>query len=239
MLRFERPPGRRTGRPPLRASRTRRLRLAFGAVSFELLADEAAYARLADWEPRFRLAHDDPRARAHALCAVTVGAHGLGGDGHASGSLRFSRDERGRVAIAGVGVAAVIERTAPGRYAVSARIAEHPASALALMRGVSAAIVHEEGGVVLHAAAVELGGRALLFVGPSGAGKSTAVSLTDGGRCFAFDHVAVMPGEDADGPAYAWGLPGGTAAAAPLARGVVYPLAAVLRVRRRAGQVQP
>ena len=66
MLRFERPPARRSV-TPVRASRTRRLRLAFGAVSFELLADEGAYTRLVDWEPRFRVDHDDPRAGAHAL----------------------------------------------------------------------------------------------------------------------------------------------------------------------------
>jgi hypothetical protein len=213
--------------------------LAFGAISFELLADEAAHARLAGWEPRFSMPHDDPRARAHALCAVTIDPS-LASRPGLLGPLRFTRDDGGRIAIDSDAIAAVVERTAPARYAVSARIADTEHGPLALMRGVSAAIVQEEGGAVLHAAAAELDGRAWLYVGPSGAGKSTAVCLTEGGRCFAFDHVAIMPAADG---ATAWGLPGGRPAAAPLAASVVYPIAALLRVRRRpclaAPQLEP
>jgi hypothetical protein len=90
--------------------------------------------------------------------------------------------------------------------------------------------------LMLHSAAVELDGQAVLFLGPSGAGKSTAVQLTDGARGFAFDHVALVPG--AGGP-LVWGLPGGTPARIPLASAVAYPLGAAFRVRKAASSAQP
>ena len=124
---------------------------------------------------------------------------------------------------------AELERVAPKRYAVTARIDPTAAGMLALLRGVASGIVHSEGGLVLHAAAAEVDGRAVLFVGPSGAGKSTALALSDGARCFAFDNVAIVPNSDG---VVAWGLPGGKSEPlAPLAPDVVYPLAAVMRVR--------
>jgi len=115
----------------------------------------------------------------------------------------------------------------PERYRARARIAEHGAGALAL--GLAAAINERQGGLQLHAAAIELDGRAVLFVGPSGAGKSTAVLLARGAPVFAYDRVAVSC---QNGAFCAWSLPGGLRVAVPRSARRGLPLGAVFRIRQ-------
>lgn len=59
--------------------------------------------------------------------------------------------------------------------------------------GVLGMLLHQRGMVVLHASAIALGGRAILFTGASGAGKSTlTAALGKRGYCqFADDHCAL------------------------------------------------
>src|SRR5690349_2517060 len=70
LLPHERNAARRSGGHSSRGSQTRRERLAFGGVSFELLASDAAQLALQACEPRFSLPFTDSRVVAHALCAV-------------------------------------------------------------------------------------------------------------------------------------------------------------------------
>jgi hypothetical protein len=124
---------------------------------------------------------------------------------------------------------AELQAIGAGRYLARARLAASAQALEGVLRGIAAALVELEGGLVLHASGLELDGRAVLFVGPSGAGKSTATRLTEAGRCFAYDNVAVFA--HGGGPV-AWGLPGGTAPDAPRSRRAHLPLSQLLRIRR-------
>jgi hypothetical protein len=230
--------GRERGAAPRQtAARTQCQHLVFGGVAFELLADEAGKRRSVPPDSvGFCIPGFDPRAVADVVCAVRSDASlPLRSDIPVpSNAVHFegSQSDGGPLVLRSSTLHAELEPVSPRRYAVTARVAPGSEGMLALLRGVSAAIVHREGGLVLHTAAVELDGQAVLFVGPSGAGKSTAVRLTQSGRCFAYDHAAVVPGPSGW---LAWGLPGGSAVDAPLADGIVYPVAAVLRVQKAEG----
>lgn len=90
----------------------------------------------------------------------------------------------------------------------------------------------ERGGMVLHASAVELGGRAHLFPGPSGAGKSTLARKlsSEGGRVLADELVVLLPGE---GGVTVHGTPFWLGSRAPA------PLAAIWRLERGPLSVRP
>lgn len=218
----------RTGSRQRTARRTWCERVSFGGVVFELLGSDALAHDLAGAEQRFWQRGADPRAIADVACAVRVEA----GEAFAAAdnAIRGAIDPgTGRGVVHARSLHAEIAAVGARHYAVDARIGREPEALVGLLRALTAAIVQREGGLMLHCAAIELDGEALLLVGPSGAGKSTAARLADGARCFAYDHVALVPSA---GRWLAWGLPGGTPAGAPLARGIVYPVAAVLRVRK-------
>jgi hypothetical protein len=146
----------------------------------------------------------------------------------------------------------LLRQVGPRRYACAARIADGSGALTSLLNMVVAAIVQAEGGVVLHAAGIELDGRAVLFLGPSGAGKSTAATLTHGATMFAHDHVAVVvkpvagerehaverEGAVESALAWAYGLPGGSPARMAQTSHAVLPLAGVFRVFQPAPHAQ-
>jgi hypothetical protein len=210
----------------------------FGGIAFELLGDFPGDAPVL---PPECMKHSrpglDPRARASVVCALHRDASlqdPRTGPSSLGNTVRFDASERsaGSLGLRATGMRAELEPVGPGHYAVTARVAPKDDGMLALLRAVSAAVVQREGGLVLHAAGAEIDGRALLFVGPSGAGKSTALRQTERARCFAYDHVALLPGANGW---LAWGLPGGTTARAPEAREIAFPLAAIARVRKASG----
>lgn len=213
-------------------------RVTFGGLAFELLGSGPLQHDLDGTDRRFLVPGADPRAMADVVCAVHVKPPAPDSQpAPLSNAIHFCADAAtGVTRVWSRELEAEVSRVAPRRYAVDARIGSRPETLVGLLRSVTGAIVHAEGGLMLHAVGIELDGRAVLFLGPSGAGKSTAAVLADGARCFAHDHVAVVP----SGRGYlVWGLPGGTPAQVPLARDVAYPLAAALRVRKAAASEQP
>jgi hypothetical protein len=132
--------------------------------------------------------------------------------------------------VASVELRAELIQLGPNRYHARARIAPDGAGSLAL--GLAAAIIERHGGLCLHAAAIELDGRAVLFIGPSGAGKSTAVLLARGAPVFAYDRVAVSC---QNGAFHAFGLPAGSRVPGARSAHLALPLGAVFRIRRGEG----
>jgi hypothetical protein len=206
-----------------------RERVTFGGIAFELLGTRAMRHDLEGADLRYLEPGAHRLAVADVLCSIQVGDP-RPEPPERSNAIRLSAGEvPGTARVWARTLEAELTRLGPGRYAASARIDDVPEALVGLLRALTSAVMHGEGGLMLHTAAIELGGRAVLFVGPSGAGKSTAAMLADGARCFAYDHVAlVRRGSEV----LAWGLPGGTPANMPLADGLVYPVAAVLRVQQ-------
>lgn len=136
-----------------------------------------------------------------------------------------------------------------GGWVARAWLAPAPPAASFVLSGLCAMLVHRQGGVLLHAASVVLGGSrpgVLAFVGPSGAGKSTACGLVQGAAMFSLDRLAVLPSRTArlEGAAAAaatpWlshPLPGGTASVGdmPSTAPRWLPLLGILRVVQHRG----
>lgn len=122
-----------------------------------------------------------------------------------------------------------LERLGPRQFRVRARVTEDVGALTSLLSAVAPPLLHALGGTVLHAASVELGGRAIAFVGPSGAGKSTACRHVAGAYSFTLDRLAVAP---ASSGWVACPLPGGKGWEDAVERSghSLMPLAAVLRV---------
>lgn len=68
-----------------------------------------------------------------------------------------------------------------------------------LLGGISSAILHALGGLIVHSSSVHLDGGVIAFVGPSGAGKSTASRQAHGASLFSVDRLALAPLPLADG----------------------------------------
>lgn len=124
-------------------------------------------------------------------------------------------------------VRAELRRLSDGKYAATAFVVPSEAGCSALVTALTAAVVSREGGFVLHAAGVEIDGRAVLFIGPSGAGKTTAANHCHGARWFARDRAVVYPTPLGW---YAAGMAGGSDGGDAWAVGTVFPLGGVFRV---------
>lgn len=212
---------------------TTRDRFAIGAVAFEILSDTPLC-----FEPaveRYRLHPDAHPVVADVICSVAVDPRSFAGVSP-SGEVRVERVEdadpngRSELRLRAPRAQCSLNRVAQQRYACSARIADEPSALTSLLYMVSEAIVQAEGGIVMHAAGVELDGRAVLYVGPSCAGKSTAATLTAGAAMFAYDHVAIVAPADRSADTLAYGLPGGTPARMSQSAHAVLPLAGIFRI---------
>jgi hypothetical protein len=207
---------------------------AFGGVAFELESDRpfALSAGFAAHAVHGVTESDGAPLAAHLRCAVRVDPS-LSTEAFAG--FRITRESE--VAhVAATGLRATLRRSgsrADG-FVAEARIATADAQAAdAVVLGLSAAVIEWRGGLHVHAAALELDGRAVLFVGPSGAGKSTAVVLATGGSALSYDRVSVFA---RGGQHWVWSQPGGTPTASPWSERRALPLSAVLRVRHGRGR---
>lgn len=219
--------------PPIaRAAFAPSERFAFGGVAFELLGDHGrGPLTLPPNVGQFVSRQAMGGMVAHVVCSIREDASLAE---HATGvhQVRWSwtgdygRVETGRSK-------AEVARLQRGRYAVTARVAPGSVGLSALVRSLAAAIARREGGLVLHASAAALDGKALLFVGPSGAGKSTACRMLRGASLIAGDRVILQRTEVG---AIAWGVLDGNDPATELPRGPVsLPVGAILRVRHGVG----
>lgn len=200
----------------------------YGGVGFEILADFEA--DLGEEHRSFAAPFLGTPTVAEVRCAVS-GDPSLAGD---RSGREIHWDWRGECAQVRTARARLdLHRLAPGHYAASARTAPNTNGLSGMVTAVTGTIVHREGGLVLHAAGVVLGGRAVLFIGPSGAGKTTAANQSDGASWLARDRAAILPGA---GGWTAWGMAGGDTIRLPQSARRSYPLAGVLRVRRGDGE---
>lgn len=125
-------------------------------------------------------------------------------------------------------------RAADGRWHGEAQLLPFPWAPRRLAEAVALAWVERQGGLVLHAVAVERDGAAELFLGPSGAGKSTAAGLVSGGRFLSLDRAVVLP---RTGGGYAtFGLSGGSPVSLPPSPRRILPVRALWRVRQGVGE---
>lgn len=129
--------------------------------------------------------------------------------------------------------ALVVEQIAERRFRVQAHTVAGAAGRAAILSLLAPTVVERLGGLVLHATAVVLGGRAVLFIGPSGAGKTTSARHMGEATWLARDRAVVV--RDELGRWQAWGAPGGDDVPLEHASDVVAPLGAVLRVLRSEG----
>lgn len=155
--------------------------------------------------------------------------HSLGQPMGGLNQLSWTFDAGGHCSLRGSYMRADLARSGPQRYHGQARFAPDAWGAAAVLRYIAAALVEAQGGLNLHAAAVDLDGYAVAFTGPSGAGKSTACDLAPSARCLAYDQLAVYR---SGGQVYAWALPWGKSSRLPRSSACVRPLRAVLRVVR-------
>lgn len=146
------------------------------------------------------------------------------GPGERSESRDPRRIEGGEGWVRTVDAHARWRRTGAAAFEADATLAP-PHGLSHLTTALTASLVEAEGGLVLHAAAVIVDGRAALLIGPSGAGKTSAANLCEGCRWLARDRVAVLDDR-------AWAMPGGDEIALPQAPNVPTPVGAILRVRR-------
>lgn len=157
--------------------------------------------------------------------------------GPAAGPLDYLRWRRGggesAWQVANNRLRAVVRRVAPQRYEARVSVAHGVEACAALVRQIAALLVEAEGGLNLHAAALDLDGVAVIFTGPSGAGKSTACELAPSARCLAYDQLTVYPVEAGF---RAWALPWGNPTRLARSSACELPVAAVLRVVRGASR---
>jgi len=208
--------------------------LVFGGVSFEFLGD----ARRHGWSLPANVIEcvEAPGATpsiAHVLCSLH---HDASLDGETDHHVRWLWND-GAATVRANRVRCTVRKLGNGRYAASARLARGAVTAGAAVRALGHAVLDEEGGFALHAAGVELDGRAVLFTGPSGAGKSTATRHVPGARSFADDRVVVYP---TPAQPRQWSvslMPAGLSRPEATSSPRTLPIAAVLRVDRLAGEV--
>lgn len=97
----------------------------------------------------------------------------------------------------------------------------------AVERTLSHELLEQSGGLMLHAAAIEVDGKAVVFVGPKASGKTTACLLARQ-PWFTCDRLAIAPMDDGW---WAWPLRGGhTPSSLPRSTAFALPLGAVFRV---------
>jgi hypothetical protein len=207
-------------------------RFAYGGVAFELLADDLLAPALALAQQRYSLSLPHPAANIDAVCSLRLDLALATPDTDALVSWRATPEG---VSVRGTRVRAEIRPIGVRRHVITARVGA-PDCVPLLLTLLASTLVDLEGGLHLHATALELDNQAeaVLLLGPSGAGKSTAAGQLDCARCFADDRVALVRSE-ADGGFWAWALPGGSAAELPISAHAVLPLGAFLRVRQGDG----
>lgn len=206
------------------------VRIAFGGIGIALVSrDDCTPSDPED--ARYVLepgAHD---LVAEVTCTVAVDST-LPTPPDRHGDILRSDPYDDRTVLRGSACVAELTTLGAGRYAASARVAPGSRGLRALLRGLSSAVLEREGGATLHAAGVEVDGRAVVYLGPSGAGKSTAARLTEDATSFADDHVALVP---APRGWLAWGLPGGSPTGMTPSARITFPVAKILRVRHGRG----
>lgn len=209
--------------------------LAFGGVAFELsLAPEVQWQVSGEFARHVVYGDRIPgAARAPVVARVRCSVQ-LGRERPAEPIAGIAISQAGATThVACDALRAEITREATRAFQARVWLGGEPSAANALLLGLSAAIIQLQGGLHLHAAALELDGAAVLFIGPSGAGKSTALELTPGTGVLAYDRVALA--RSPRGQWVAWSLPGGQPTQGRWGAQRALPVSTILRVRKGTG----
>ncbi len=194
-----------------------------GAVAFEICPSPGLDFELSAEHALFRGAYSTSPIAGHVHCVVSPSP-----ELEESVERKVSCRWEGELAHVSTGRArAELRQLGPGRYAASAFVVPDESGCSALVTALTAAIVEREGGLVLHAAGVELDGRAALFIGPSGAGKTTTANHCRELRWMARDRAVVYRTPLGW---YAAGMPGGDPIDLPRSHGRVFPLGGICRI---------
>ncbi len=129
-------------------------------------------------------------------------------------------------------------RRSPEDFFVAAQAAAGEPALGAVLQAAAVGVARLQGGLLLHAAAVNLAGRAIAFIGPSGAGKTTACQHVGGSTLLSADRLLVAPIPGGGFAAHAY--PGGERPEPdmPDSPESSLPLAAVVGVARASGQTR-
>ncbi|MDH5674439.1 MAG: hypothetical protein OEZ06_20095 [Myxococcales bacterium] len=190
------------------------------AIGLELDAEDARYCFAADAPSLATLELDLERERENA-------SEGESPE-HRDAGITWQRGPE-RIDLRSRGLAAELKCSGEGRYLGRARVDAGQRTLTTVMNAAACALSYASGGLILHAAAITDGQRAVALIGPSGAGKTTALRQSGAARFYALDRISVAR---RGGRVWAWPLAGGEEVDRQQYREGVLELATLVRVGR-------
>ncbi|HEX7479932.1 MAG TPA: hypothetical protein VF331_19170 [Polyangiales bacterium] len=142
-------------RQPEPAPRTTRHRFAFGGVAFEILADEGVQWALPAAYQRYVHAVSEGPVVADVFCSVVLDRVAVVRTNPPSHRLELDTQAHG-MRMHSAYFRADLTRVSSQRYAVTARLSQHPKAVVALLLALTSGVVQLASGVSTHATKIDL-----------------------------------------------------------------------------------